>query len=469
MKKIKIAYIGGGSKQWARFFMTDLALAGDICGELALYDIDIESARRNQKIGYQINSDSRTISKWDYVVYDNVEDTLVNSDFVIMSILPGTFKEMYSDVHAPEKYGIYQAVGDTAGPGGILRAMRTVPIYEFYARKIKEICPKAWVMNLTNPMSICTKTLYDVFPEIKAFGCCHEVFHAQDFLCLVASEVLGIKRPNRKEIYTDASGINHFTWISEARYNDVDLLELLPKFMDKYYEEGYYENPRTDRFAFERDCFAYGNKVKMNFYKRYGALAAAGDRHLVEFVSNNWYLKNDQQIKDWKYLRTTVDFRINQHQERIDETIAMVEGKKKIDVIKSDEEVVDIIKAIMGFNTLISNVNLPNTGQISWLPMGSIVETNCVFTNGCIKPIVSKELPTPVKNLVYRSSTNIDTLYEGIKERDLDKIYASFVDQALCSSLTLEDSFELFKEMIINTRGYLDDYYEIDKYFNKKR
>ena len=170
MKPIKIAYIGGGSKLWARIFMSDLALANNLCGEIALYDIDVESAIRNKKIGEIINKKPNCNSVFDYKVYESLEDTLLNSDFVIISILPGTFKEMYSDVHTPEKYGVYQSVGDTVGPGGVLRAMRTVPIYEYFAIKIKECCPDAWVINLTNPMSICVKTLYDGLGIFKTFS-----------------------------------------------------------------------------------------------------------------------------------------------------------------------------------------------------------------------------------------------------------------------------------------------------------
>ena len=176
-KHLKIAYIGGGSKQWARVFMSDLAVSDGLSGEIALYDIDLEAARRNAAIGQRINQNPAAKSRFEYTVCPRLEDALAGADFVIISILPGTFREMRSDVHAPEKYGVYQSVGDTAGPGGILRAMRTVPYYEEFARKIRDICPNAWVLNFTNPMSICVKTLYDVFPGIKAFGCCHEVFH----------------------------------------------------------------------------------------------------------------------------------------------------------------------------------------------------------------------------------------------------------------------------------------------------
>lgn len=459
-KHIKICYIGGGSKMWARVFMSDLAVAEDLSGELALYDIDKPAAQRNAKIGGFINDNPATKSKFDYVVYDKLEGALNGADFVVISILPATFKEMRSDVHTPEKYGIYQSVGDTVGPGGVLRAMRTVPLYEEFARKIKEICPDAWVINFTNPMTICTKTLYDVFPEIKAFGCCHEVFHAQDFLRRVLEEIKGIK-VTRGDIYTDASGINHFTWITEARYGDIDILSLIPEFYDRFFEEGYYEKEGA-RFAFKTDPFAYGNKVKMDLFMRYGALAAAGDRHLVEFLNNNLYLSDPETVKKWAYNLTSVDWRERDQTARIAETIEMSEGKKPFPVVKSDEIAVDLMKAIMGFSTIVSNVNMPNRGQAPQLPLGAVVETNCVFSNGQVKPIVSKPLPLNAANLVMRNCLNVEALYDGIKRRDLNAIYQVFVNQPLCSTLNFEESRALFKEMCENTRKYLEGYYEIN-------
>lgn len=460
MKTIKIAYIGGGSKQWARVFMNDLALAEGLGGEIGLYDIDTEAAIRNRKIGERINQSANTISHFDYVVYERIDDVLKDADFVVMSILPGTFEEMRSDVHVPEKYGIYQSVGDTAGPGGVLRAMRTVPIYQEFAGKIREVCPDAWVINFTNPMSICVKALYDTFPEIKAFGCCHEVFHTQDFLCCVLSEELGIRKPDRKEIYTDVSGINHFTWITSAYYKDTDILKLLPAFMEKHYEEGYYEHGDKDQY--KRDTFAYANRVKMNMFQTFGALGAAGDRHLVEFMNNKWYLADKETIDYWKFALTTVDFRINQMNERIEESIALADGTKPVEVKKSDEEAVELMKAILGFETRVSNVNMPNMGQMKDMPPGAIVETNAVFSNNSVKPVTAKPLPTAARNLVLRGLYNIEDCYEGIKKRDFGQIFTSFVNQPLCASLSKEEALTLFKEMVMNTRKYLDEYYDVD-------
>lgn len=462
IKNIKIAYIGGGSKLWARVFMTDLALCDDMSGEICLYDIDREAAVRNQKIGDRINNHEKCSSVWKYTIADTAQEALKGADFVVMSILPGTFKEMQSDVHAPEKYGIYQSVGDTAGPGGVIRAMRTVPIYQEYALLIKEICPKAWVINFTNPMSICMKALYDTFPEIKAFGCCHEVFHTQDLLCKVLKEISSIDGIKRKDIYTDVSGVNHFTWITEAKYKDIDILSMLPEFIEKYYETGYYEH--GDANQYKTDPFTYANRVKLNLFMNYGNLAAAGDRHLVEFMNNAWYIDNPKMVEEWKYALTTVDFRINQMNERIMESEAMANGTKEIELKKSDEEAVDLMRAILGLGNVISNVNMPNRGQMPDMPMGAIVETNAVFSSDKVSPIVANELEKGAKALVLRALYNIEECYEGIKRRDLQTIFNSFMNQGLCSKLNLNDGRTLFKEMMINTRTYLDKYYEIDTF-----
>ncbi len=107
------------------------------------------------------------VGKWEYKTYSTIGEALTGADFVVISILPGTFDEMAVDVHMPERLGIWQSVGDTAGPGGIIRALRTIPMYVTIAEAIRDYAPKAWVMNYTNPMSLCVKTLYHVFPKLK--------------------------------------------------------------------------------------------------------------------------------------------------------------------------------------------------------------------------------------------------------------------------------------------------------------
>ena len=223
VEEIKIAYIGGGSRGWAWGLMSDLASCSDISGQVALYDIDLEAAKDNEIIGNLFRRVEGTVSDWRYLAVRELKEALTGADFVVISILPGTFDEMESDVHAPEKYGIFQSVGDTSGPGGTLRAMRTVPMFEDIARAIQAYCPDAWVINYTNPMTICVKTLYRVFPRIKAFGCCHEVFGTQKFLARMAEETFDVQNIDRHDIKVNPVGVNHFTWLTDALWRNIDL------------------------------------------------------------------------------------------------------------------------------------------------------------------------------------------------------------------------------------------------------
>ncbi|MDF2540165.1 MAG: alpha-glucosidase/alpha-galactosidase, partial [Herbinix sp.] len=197
---LNIAYIGGGSKGWAWTFMSDLSIEDQLSGNIRLYDIDRKAADNNAVIGNALSEDTSRKGKWIYTTAASLKDALTDVDFVIISILPGTFDEMRSDVHSPEKYGVYQSVGDTVGPGGLVRALRTIPMFVQIAEAIKNYSPKAWVINYTNPMSLCVKTLYHTFPKIKAFGCCHEVFGTQKLLAGMCTELLGIKDIDRSEI-----------------------------------------------------------------------------------------------------------------------------------------------------------------------------------------------------------------------------------------------------------------------------
>ena len=140
---------------------------------------------------------------------------------------------MQSDVHAPEKYGIYQPVGDTVGPGGAIRALRTIPMFVTIAEAIRQYAPNAWVINFTNPMSICVKTLYHVFPGIRAFGCCHAVFHTQELLSSMLRDN-GYGDVPRKDICCVVTGVNHFTWFTKASYQGMDLFPAFGDFARKY-------------------------------------------------------------------------------------------------------------------------------------------------------------------------------------------------------------------------------------------
>ena len=234
-----------------------------------------------------------------------MEDALTDANFVVISILPGTFDEMEIDVHTPEKYGIYQPVGDSTGPGGIVRAIRTVPMFEEIAENIKKYSPNAWVINYTNPMTLCVKTLYRVFPEIKAYGCCHEVFDTQSILATLAGEYLGEENVDKFDVRVNPLAINHFTWLTKAKYKNVDIMPLY-KEKCKSSEDGYMKGNEENWF---NKNFVTGQRVKMDLCNKFGYIAAAGDRHLSEFCEGKWYLANPERVAEMKFALTPVSWR----------------------------------------------------------------------------------------------------------------------------------------------------------------
>jgi len=295
-----IAYIGGGSRGWAWTFMTDLALEKSLSGTIRLYDIDTQAAENNAIIGNKVSARPDAVGKWNYVVSENLKEALTGADFVVISIMPKTFEEMEVDVHMPERLGIYQSVGDTAGPGGIIRAMRTIPMFVEFAEAIKNYAPDAWVINYTNPMTLCIKTLYHVFPQIKAFGCCHEVFGTQHLLAAIAKEELGIAEIAREDIAVNVLGINHFTWFDYASYKGIDLFPVYKTYIEKHFEEGVHENDNN----WMNSPFACAHRVKMDLFLKYGLIAAAGDRHLAEFMPGELFLKDPATVEGWKFSLT---------------------------------------------------------------------------------------------------------------------------------------------------------------------
>ena len=454
---LKIAYIGGGSRGWAWGLMSDLVSADDISGDVYLYDIDMEAARNNEIIGNKFNSAEGAKSIWNYHAVETIEEALKGANFVVISILPGTFDEMESDVHTPEKYGIYQSVGDTTGPGGIVRAMRTIPMYEYFAEKIKENCPEAWVINYTNPMALCTKALYRTFPQIKAFGCCHEVFGTQKFLCRMVEEMLGVEEVERHEIKVNPIAVNHFTWLTKVMYHDVDLIPYYRQFCKKY-TDGYISGDKAVDDNWMNNVFESREKVKIDLFNRFGVVAAAGDRHLAEFCPGKWYLESPERVKDMCFGLTSVAWRKDDLKNtRLVKSAKLVSGEEPVEIKCTGEEGVNQMRALLGLFDLVTNVNIPNVGQIPNLPLGAVVETNAVFRANSLEPVQAGPIPEAIHPLVSRVCAEQVLVSDGIAERNLDKIFCAFINDPLVTC-SIEDARKLFKEMCENTKAYLGMY-----------
>lgn len=449
---LKIAYIGGGSRGWAWGLMTDLAKEESLNGTVSLYDIDKEAAAHNAIIGNSLMGREDVKGIWTYETANTLKEALTGADFVIISILPGTFDEMESDVHAPESYGIWQSVGDTAGPGGMVRALRTIPMFVTIAEAIRDFAPNAWVINYTNPMSLCVQTLYHVFPNIKAFGCCHEVFGTQKLLASILSDVKGIPNIPRNEIITNVIGINHFTWLTSASYKAIDLFPIYREYVETHRSEGYSQKDEN----WMNNNFSCAHCVKFDLFHRYGLIAAAGDRHLAEFMPHDMYLKNPETVKSWKFGLTPVSFRKNQLKERMERSERLLKGDEKLELTDTGEEGILLMKALLGLHTMVTNVNIPNSGQIKNLPLGSIVETNAFFSHDSIRPVDAGSIPQNVLALVTPHVENHKDILKAALTCDFDLALKAFQNDPLVN-ISIDDCRNLLTTMIRNTKKYLPD------------
>ncbi|MDR1444833.1 MAG: alpha-glucosidase/alpha-galactosidase [Treponema sp.] len=448
IRNLKFCYIGGGSRNWAWVFMKDLCFEKEIGGTIFLYDIDMEAARANETLGNRL-MEAHNPGQFTFTAESSLHKALEGSDFVFISILPGDFEEMAVDVHAPEQYGIYQSVGDTVGPGGLNRALRTVPLFQEIAAAVKAWAPDAWVLNYTNPMSVCTRTLYEVFPRIKAFGCCHEVFGTQDLLIkMLAWEGLVQEgEVTRSGLTTEVAGINHFTWITAASWKNIDLFPHYQKFAEAFGECGF----KAAGGNWFNSYFSSGERVKFDLFKRYGLIAAAGDRHLAEFCPSSWYLKNPAWAEGWQFSLTPVSWRIAQREELREKSRAYRGGAAIPPPETSGEEGIRQIKALLGLGNLVTNVNLPNTAQFPLFPAGAVVETNAFFSRDSVRPLVSGGLPNPLRNLVLQHVWNQEEIVRAAVARDLEAAFRVFLNDPQLRGLDRDRAGDLFKEMTAKT------------------
>ncbi|MDW2799851.1 alpha-glucosidase/alpha-galactosidase [Clostridium boliviensis] len=452
---IQIAYIGGGSRGWAWTFMTDLSMDDSMSGTIRLYDIDPAASKNNEIIGNHLSDRTDTIGKWNYITCDSLKDALTGCDFAVISILPGTFDEMESDVHLPERLGIYQSVGDTAGPGGMIRALRTIPMFVTIAEAVKEYAPDSWVINYTNPMTLCVKTLYHVFPQIKAFGCCHEVFGTQKVLKGICEETFGLEAVDRRDIHVNVLGINHFTWFDQASYKGFDLFPVYRDYIDAHYEEGYHEPDKN----WANSTFECAHRVKFDLFRRYGLIAAAGDRHLAEFMPGTDYLKDPETVTSWKFGLTTVDWRKNDLKKRLAKSSRLAAGEEEIELKPSGEEGILLIKSLCGLERTISNVNIPNSYlQITNLPADAVVETNAVFSRDSIKPVIAGTIPENVLELIKPHTDNHERILKAALSCDRTLVCDAFLNDPLVKGRVSDDEVKsLVDDMIENTMTYLPE------------
>jgi alpha-galactosidase/6-phospho-beta-glucosidase family protein len=457
VEDIKIGYIGGGSRGWAYTLINDLAQCTTISGEVVLYDRVFESAKRNERFGNWVQERVGAVGDWAYEAVEDREAALDGADFVVLSTQDPPPETMAHEIDIPAEYGIHQSVGDTVGPGGTVRAMRTIPVYRDIAAAVREHCPNAWVVNYTNPMTVCVRTLYEEFPDINAVGCCHEVFHTQEHLAKLVGKYRDTDQPSRKEITVNVKGINHFTWVDKMNWRGEDLHPLIERHLEEEIRDRSFEPGDLDGESY----FVDNELVTYELYERFGTFPAAGDRHLAEFVP--WFLTpaDEKEIQRWGIRLTPSEYRVDRQEDALSKFHDPMNGEDEFEFFDSGEELVEIMHALLGFDELRTNLNLPNRGQISNLPANAVVETNALFTDDSVTPLASGELPAQVHTLVGTHVENQETLIEAGFSGDVDLAFRAFLNDPLVS-VPMADARSMFDDLVTAVRPYLDDHWDFE-------
>ena len=244
------------------------------------------------------------------------------------------------------------------------------------------------------------------------------------------------------------------------RYKGEDLMPMMRQYAQ--------ENPEGDSFKtlnWMNKSFQSNSAVKFDLFRRYGVLAAAGDRHLCEFVPSEWYMKDPEMAEKWKYKLTSVAWRKEDKVARVKETKELVAGEKPVALKASGEEGVNQMAALAGLGSYVTNVNIPNVGQIPNLPMGAVVETNAYFSGDCVRPLHAGAIPDAINHLVIRHSYNQEEIVKCTLAGDYEGAFRVFINDPQMK-LSLSDARKLFDEMLYQTRAYLPHY---EKYAESRK
>ena len=269
---LKITFLGAGSTVFAKNVLGDIMCTPSLCEcEIALYDIDPDRLHESELIISFINNNvnsSRAVIK-SYLGIEHRKDALRNASFVVNAIQVGGYEPCtVIDFEIPKKYGLRQTIGDTLGIGGIMRALRTIPIMEGFARDIEEVCPNALFLNYTNPMAMLTDYMLR-YTDVKTVGLCHsvQVCTSRLFDSLDMNEFL----EGRRELI---AGINHMAWLLEI-----------------YDKDGYNLYPEIKRRAKEKSAKEkHTDMIRFDYLEKLGYYCTESSEHNAEY--NCFYIKS---------------------------------------------------------------------------------------------------------------------------------------------------------------------------------
>ncbi|MCL2180155.1 MAG: alpha-glucosidase/alpha-galactosidase [Treponema sp.] len=438
---LKITFLGAGSTVFVRNVLGDCMSSQALCDcEIALFDVNPQRLTESERILNAINKGKGSRAKIIcYAGNENLEKALKGSSFVVNAVQVGGYNPAtIADFEIPKKYGLRQTIGDTLGIGGIMRALRTIPVMENFARVIEKVCPDAWFLNYTNPMSMLTGFMQR-YTGVKTVGLCHSVQVCS--LHLLESLGMSDKLEGRRELI---AGINHMGWLLDIRGKNND--DLYPEIRRRAKEKN-----KSDK---------HWDMVRYDYIDKLGYYCTESSEHNAEY--NPFYIKA-------KYPKLIEDFNIplDEYPRRC---IAQIDGWKAeyeklaacdtLEHKRSPEYASYIMESIVTGNPYKIGGNVLNTGgSIENLPREACVEVPCLVDGSGIRACHAGKLPVQLAamNMTHINVHLITIEAAVIKKRD--HIYhAAMLEPHTAAELSLDDICAMTDELLEAHKMWLPEY-----------
>jgi alpha-galactosidase len=453
----RIAVVGGGSYQWVPKLIVDIANTPSLAAsEIVLHDIDpAPLPRMAQWVEHVATKRGLPLS---VTTTTERRAALEGADFVVATISTGGFASMRHDLEIPRRYGIAQSVGDTVGPGGIARALRNIPVFLAIAADMAEQCPDAWMLNITNPMTtICRAITRET--RIRTVGLCHELTILQFFLTLLLDAEFGA-------VELEVTGVNHLPIVTSCRVGPDDGFERLRDLLadpGRASERLAMDLPEGLGFSkpspgphWTRGDLIAGNRLKFELFRRFGALPAAGDRHLAEFFPG--FLTEDSHFGGrWGVHLTTIEER-ERHQGQHQQALERMFAEPEISRLPSGELVAATIDSLRGGKVRHLPLNVPNAGQCPDLAPEVVVESICTVDLEGIRGRDHAVAPPVLAEQLRRVSVAQELTVEAGVTGRRDAVLAAMLADPLAGRIDFDQLVRMTDELLAATAPWLPQF-----------
>ena len=452
---IKLTIIGAGSAVFTKNIVSDLLSVDAFKDmEIALQDIDPVRLKASHEllniISKKLNASPKITSHTDR------RESLVGANFVQTTIQVGGYKpSTVIDFEIPSQYGLKQTIADTLGIGGIMRALRTIPVLLDIAKDVMEICPNAIWLQYVNPMCANMIAINKSFPGIKTLGLCHSVQGTAEMLAKDLGE-------NIEDINYLCAGINHMAFYKkfEKKANGKPAEDLYPRLKDiaDKIVNGEMVSSRSKKKTNYSGKVLH-EKVRYEILRRFGYFVTESSEHFAEYVP--WFIKKNRQDVIDKY-----KIPIEEYIDRCEKNIKLWDQLEKDmspiynePLKRSNEYASFIMDGIANNNEVTINANVMNDGYIDNLPSNCCVEVPCIINSKGISPQKFGHLPEHLAALM-RTNINVQILTaEAAMTKKREHIYhAALLDPLTAANLTIDEIYSMTDKMIEAHGNYLPVY-----------